>query len=369
MSAHTNKPDAKIRCLVVDDSAFMRQLIATTLASDPAIEVVGTAPDPLIAREKIKLLNPDVVTLDIEMPKMDGIEFLRRLMTLRPTRVLMISSLTSKNADATLVALQMGAIDCLEKPLDTAAGTLATFREALLEKVRLAAAARLGTPGAAPRSRQPARPRVSASARTIIAIGASTGGVEALTHVLRSLPDGLPPIAIVQHMPPRFTESFAQRLNGLCDFEVLEAEDGVEFRPGRAVLARGGYQMEVERRGGQLRCKLFEGAPVSGHAPSVDVLFSSVARLGDAEAVGVILTGMGHDGAKGLLAMRQAGAFTLGQDRQSSLVYGMPRIAAETGAVMGQVSLDRMADAILAAIEDRTPAARQGSAPVTLPVS
>lgn len=359
MSEDHKMPGARIRCLVVDDSAFMRQLISTTLASDPEIDVIGTAPDPLIAREKIKLHNPDVVTLDIEMPKMDGIEFLRRLMTLRPTRVLMISSLTSKNAEATLMALQMGAIDCLEKPLDKDAGTLATFREALLGKVRLAAAARLGSPGAAPQRLTSNRSKAPASGKAMIAIGASTGGVEALTHMLQSLPDGLPPIAIVQHMPPRFTGSFAQRLNGLCSFEVLEAEDGMEFLPGRAVLARGGYQMEVERRGAQLRCRLSEGAQVSGHAPSVDVLFSSVARIGNGQTVGVILTGMGHDGAQGLLEMRRAGAFTLGQDRQSSLVYGMPRIAAEVGAVMQQVSLDRMADAILAAVGGQPPAMRQ----------
>ena len=365
MSEDQKLPGTRIRCLVVDDSAFMRQLISTALASDPGIEVVGTAPDPLVAREKIKLYNPDVVTLDIEMPKMDGIEFLRRLMTLRPTRVLMISSLTSKNAEATLIALQMGAIDCLEKPLDKEAGTLATFREALLEKVRLAAGARLGSPGAVRQRVLPDRPKAQVSGKTMIAIGASTGGVEALTYLLQSLPDGLPPIAIVQHMPPRFTGSFAQRLNGLCSFEVLEAEDGMDFLPGRAVLAQGGYQMEVERRGAQLRCRLSEGVQVSGHAPSVDVLFSSVARISNAQTIGVILTGMGHDGAQGLLEMRRAGAFTLGQDRQSSLVYGMPRIAAEVGAVMQQVSLDRMADAILAAAEGQSSAARQGSDLVT----
>lgn len=351
MSDDRIMPSEKIRCLVVDDSAFMRQLIATSLESDPNIEVVGTAPDPLIAREKIKLYNPDVVTLDIEMPKMDGIEFLRRLMTLRPTRVLMISSLTKKNADATLLALQMGAIDCLEKPLDKDAGTLATFRETLLEKVRLAATARLGSPGAVVQRSLSGLRKVQVNSQSVIAIGASTGGVEALTYLLQSLPDGLPPIAIVQHMPPRFTGSFAQRLNGLCSFEVLEAEDGMEFLPGRAILAQGASQMEVERRGGHLRCRLSEGVPVSGHAPSVDVLFSSVARLSNTQTIGVILTGMGHDGGQGLLEMRRAGAFTLGQDRQSSLVYGMPRVAAELGAVIQQVSLDGMADAILGAVE------------------
>lgn len=340
-----------IRVLVVDDSAFMRQLITTILKSDPGIEVVGTAPDPLIAREKIKTLNPDVLTLDIEMPHMDGIEFLRRLMSLRPTRVLMISTLTSKNADASLRALALGAIDCLEKPLDQLDGTLSLFRAELLEKIRMVAAAQLGAFKPAPRQAPVRRARPRPPGGGFIAIGASTGGVEALNYLLQELPTGLPPIAIVQHMPPRFTASFAQRLDGICALDVREATDGMDIQPNQIVIAPGGLQLEIRRKGDRYQCHVFEGTQVSGHAPSVDVMFSSVAKAAGPDAVGVILTGMGQDGARGLLDMRQAGARTFGQDQHSSLVYGMPRVAAEMGAVESQLALDRIADAIVGAAD------------------
>lgn len=342
-----------IKVLVVDDSAFMRQLITGILSSDPEIEVVGTAPDPLVAREKIKQLNPDVVTLDIEMPHMDGIEFLRRLMTLRPTRVLMISTLTSKNADSTLRALALGAIDCLEKPLDRQDGTLSAFRMELLAKIHVVASAQLGAFTApAPRS-QACKPFRSVSQDCgIIAIGASTGGVEALHYVLQDLPAGLPPIVIVQHMPPRFTAGFANRLNSASDVEVFEAAEGQEIRAGQAALACGGHQFEIRRKGERLFCHVFEGEAVSGHAPSADVLFSSVAASMGPAAIGVILTGMGHDGAQGLLAMRQAGAHTIGQNKQTSLVYGMPRVAAEIGAVEQQAPLDHIPGLIMQWVEN-----------------
>lgn len=348
-----------IKVLVVDDSSLLRQLISSILSEQPDIEVVGTAPDPIIAREKIKLLNPDVVTLDIEMPRMDGLEFLRRLMTLRPTRVLMLSSLTGRNTEATIRALQIGAIDCLEKPVDGADGTLAAFRAALVEKVRLVASAQVGAiatklPSATPRQLTAAR-----SEHDLIAIGASTGGVEALSFLLGELPAGLPPIIVVQHMPPRFTGSFAGRLNAASALEVLEGEDGMELRPGRAIIAPGGYQLEIAKRGARMTCRVFEGELVSGHAPSVDVMFHSVAEALKNAAIGVILTGMGHDGAQGLLAMRKAGAKTFGQDQRSSLVYGMPRAAAERGAVDVQLPLARMPDAIVGAVESAAGSSRR----------
>ncbi len=343
--------NSSIRVLVVDDSAFLRQMISSILSEQPDIEVVGTAPDPIIAREKIKLHNPDVVTLDIEMPRMDGLEFLRRLMTLRPTRVLMLSSLTGRNTEATLRALQIGAIDCLEKPVDSADCTLAMFRAELVEKVRLVASAQIGaittrTPTVAPRQLAATR-----SEHALIAIGASTGGVEALSFLLAELPAGLPPVVVVQHMPPRFTGSFAGRLNTACALEVVEGEDGLELRPGRAVIAPGGYQLEVVKRGARLTCRIYEGPLVSGHAPSVDVMFHSAAEAFKSAAIGVILTGMGNDGAQGLLAMRNAGARTFGQDQRSCLVYGMPRAAAELGAVEAQLPLARIPDAIVDAVE------------------
>jgi two-component system, chemotaxis family, protein-glutamate methylesterase/glutaminase len=341
----------KTRVLVVDDSAFMRQLLSTTLSADPGIEVVGTAADPLIAREKIKQFNPDIVTLDIEMPNMDGLEFLRRLMSLRPTRVLMISSLTQRNAEATIHALQLGAIDCLEKPQGMNDAAIAPFKAALIEKIHLAAAVRMRA-DARPLQLPTRRPvtRIDTQCR-LIAIGASTGGVEALSHVLQGLPADLPPIAIVQHMPGGFTGSFARRLDAACALDVQEAYDGLELLPGHAALATGGFQMEIVQKRSRLYCSIFEGGAVSGHAPSVDVLFHSVAGIIGPDALGVILTGMGKDGAQGLLAMREAGAFTLGQDEASALVYGMPRAAYELGAVIEQSSLGRMASAIMTATE------------------
>lgn len=337
----------RIRVLIVDDSALMRQMLASALADDPAIEVIGSAPDPLIAREKIKTLDPDVVTLDIEMPKMDGLEFLRRLMTLRPTRVLMVSTLTARNSAATLAALELGAVDCLEKPVGLSGYDLEVFAATLRRRVRAVAEAHLSALGRAQAQRVAARP-VPRQRQAIIAIGASTGGVEALNYVFQCLPKDLPPIAIVQHMPPNFTTRFAQRLDGASEIEVFEAVDGMILKPGQAVVAPGGFQLEIERGPTGYRCKVVDSGPVSGHAPSVDVLFTSVAEAAGAAALGVILTGMGHDGAQGLLAMRQAGAVTLAQDQASCLVYGMPRVAAELGAVMRQYPLEQIPEAIVA---------------------
>ncbi|MCA0400623.1 MAG: chemotaxis response regulator protein-glutamate methylesterase [Proteobacteria bacterium] len=343
----------KLRVLIVDDSALMRQIIASMLASDPHIEVVGSAANPNIAREKIKALDPDVITLDIEMPEMDGIEFLCRLMRLRPMRVLMLSSLTGKNTEMTLRALEIGAVDCLEKPLDHGEATLEAFRRDLLDRVHAVGSARLARTGIT----QTGTTRIAArpfNSQSIIAIGASTGGVEALGQVMASLPASLPPIFIVQHMPAKFTPGFARRLDQASALRVREAIDGLEVHPGEAVIAPGGFHLGVKKSGGSFRCRLEDGESVSGHRPSADVLFHSAAReIGNA-AVGVILTGMGRDGAEGLLDMRNRGAWTIGQDERTSLIYGMPRVAFEAGAVCAQLPLQEIAGAIVEA------AAQQG---------
>lgn len=352
LTSSTN-PRAPIRVLVVDDSALMRQMLSTMLGTDPDIEVVGTASDPLIARQKIKQLDPDVVTLDIEMPNMHGLEFLRRLMALRPTRVLMISSLTQKNTEFTLEALATGAVDCLGKPQDATRETeMAAFRETLLQKIHTVASARLrATPAAGPERTLRAMP--GRSWCRFIAFGASTGGVEALSHVFSRLPPGLPPIAIVQHMPGGFTSSFARRLASQSQVEVVEAEDGMPIRAGQAALGPGGHQFEIVRRDGEFCCRIFEAPAPLGHAPSVDILMESVAREAGDRAIGVILTGMGRDGALGMSAMRAAGAVTIGQDEASSLVYGMPRVAFEAGGVERQLPLARVAAEVIAAVEAR----------------
>lgn len=349
----STRPRTPIRVLVVDDSALMRQMLSTMLASDPEVEVVGTASDPLIARQKIKQLDPDVVTLDIEMPNMHGLEFLRRLMALRPTRVLMISSLTQKNTEFTLEALATGAVDCLGKPLDAASATeMEQFRGELMRKVHAVASARLRPPS--PASSGANLRVISAQSRCrFVAFGASTGGVEALSRVFAELPAGLPPIAIVQHMPGGFTGSFARRLGSLSQVQVFEAQDGMPIRAGQAALGPGGRQFEIVRRDGEFRCRIFDGPAPLGHAPSVDTLMESVAHEVGDRAVGIILTGMGRDGALGLGAMRAAGALTLGQDEASSLVYGMPRAAFEAGSVERQLPLGRIAAEITAAVAAR----------------
>ncbi len=340
-----------IRALVVDDSATMRSLIAAALRRDPGIEVVGQAACAAEARQAIKALNPDVVTLDIEMPAMNGLEFLDKIMRLRPMPVVMVSTLTSRGADATLRALELGAFDCVAKP--SVAG-LHAF-DALAATVRAAARARV-------------RPRIcSMTARPlpaapppgfrpdgrVLAIGSSTGGVEALLAILAQLPANCPPTVIAQHMPEMFTRSFAARLNRACAAEVSEATDGAPLLPGRIYLAPGGpAHLQITGSGqiagtGAWRCRLRPGDPVSGHRPSVDVLFASVAKAAGPRALGVILTGMGRDGAQGLLAMRQEGARTLGQDEASCVVYGMPKAAFEMQAVEKQVRLEDIAAEII----------------------
>ena len=332
-----------IRVLVVDDSATMRGLIRTALRWDRGIDVVGEAADPIEARQAIKDLNPDVVTLDVEMPNMNGLDFLERLMRLRPTPVLMVSTLTTRGADATLQALELGAVDCVAKP---SAEEPRTF-ETLAERVRAVAGAKVGAAVTAPQRQ--ALTTEYASDGKVLAIGSSTGGVEALIAVLTRLPANGPATVITQHMPATFTKSFADRLNRLCGMAVSEASDGAPLEPGRAYVAPGGEaHLEVSLAGGKPHCRLRRGETVNGHRPSVDVLFNSVAQAYGAKALGVILTGMGRDGAQGLLSMREAGARTLGQDEATSVVYGMPRAAFELGAVERQTSLGRIAGEIVA---------------------
>ncbi|MFZ4808609.1 MAG: protein-glutamate methylesterase/protein-glutamine glutaminase [Hyphomicrobiaceae bacterium] len=340
---------AKTRVLIVDDSALIRQLLTRMLSSDPDIEVVDTAPDPLIAREKIKRLNPDVVTLDIEMPRMDGIEFLRKIMALRPMPVVMVSSLTQEGADATLRALEIGAVDFVAKPTSDLQSGLLQKQAEIIQKVKVAAAARVRTRAVAD-SGPPQMLKTGpgyASTEKIIAIGASTGGVEAVTQILRILPADSPAVLVTQHMPERFTTSFARRLDGLCAINVSEARHGVRILPGHAYIAPGSTHLELGRSGANYVCHVERTELVSGHCPSVDVLFHSVARAAGANAVAAILTGMGKDGADGLLAMRKAGAHTIGQDEATCVVYGMPRVAYEAGAVESQLPLAKIAAELL----------------------
>jgi two-component system chemotaxis response regulator CheB len=331
-----------IRVLVVDDSATMRSLISSALRRDPQIEVVGQAGDPIEARAAIKALNPDVVTLDIEMPNMNGLEFLEKIMRLRPMPVIMVSTLTMAGADATLQALELGAVDCVAKPTGVASGPEA-FGD-LIEKVKTAA-------------RSSVRPRANTAkvdrranykpGKDIVAIGSSTGGVEALLTILSSFPENCPPTVITQHMPATFTKSFAARLDRSSGPSVAEAYDGAPLEVGKVYLAPGGEtHLEVVRSGG-LRCRLRSSDHVNGHRPSVDVLFNSVSNAVKDGAVGVILTGMGRDGADGLKTLRQAGARTLGQNEATCVVYGMPRTAFEIGAVERQLPLPAIGPAIL----------------------
>jgi two-component system, chemotaxis family, protein-glutamate methylesterase/glutaminase len=338
-----------IRVLIVDDSALIRQILTDILSKAPGITVVGTAPDPIVAREKIRMLNPDVLTLDLEMPRMDGLTFLSRLMALRPMPVLVISTLTQKGADAAIRAMELGAVDYVPKPLLGIADGMAELGAEIVAKVRAAALAR-------PRARNEtavqapplvADPRLSTAGR-IVAVGASTGGVEALQRMLTRLPATSPALLITQHMPPGFTTAFANRLDGQCAITVLEATDGRRVLPGHAYIAPGARHLELRRSGAHYECRVHEGPAVSGHRPSVDVLFRSVAATVGAHALGIILTGMGRDGADGLLEMRKAGARTLGQNEASCVIYGMPKAAMQAGAVQTEMPLERLTEAIVA---------------------
>ncbi|WAP67401.1 protein-glutamate methylesterase/protein-glutamine glutaminase [Jiella pelagia] len=333
--------------LVVDDSVTMRALIKHALSRDPDIVVVGEASNPFEARDKMKQLDPDVVTLDVEMPNMNGIEFLEKIMTLRPTPVIMVSNLTAPGAAATLAALEIGAFDCIAKP--SARETMFTELPGLIKEAARAKAgmAKRRKGGAAPRHAvgEPARDR-RMHLPDLVAIGSSTGGVEALMQVLSEFPANCPATVIVQHLPAAFTGSFAARLDRVSQARVVEAKGGEPLLPGHVYLAPGGQRHMIVKAGSRPSVALVESETISGHRPSVDVLFTSIAKNFGGSTCGVILTGMGRDGAQGLLEMRRAGANTLGQDEESSLVYGMPRVANEIGAVARQLPLGKIAKQI-----------------------
>ena len=345
-----------IKVLIVDDSALMRALLTEIIGGAADLEVVGAAPDPIAARDMIKVLNPDVLTLDVEMPKMDGLEFLGRLMKLRPMPVVMISSLTAKGSEVTLQALELGAVDFVAKPRAESVSLLQGYTEEIRDKIRAAKGAHLRRPpslAAAPVQRVAAPSGLSSRVlnEKIIAIGASTGGTEAIKEVLVRLPAEVPGIVMVQHMPETFTPSFAKRLDGLSALRVIEAQGGERIMPGHAYLAPGHSHMTIKRVGNGWVTELNQAEPVNRHRPAVDVLFNSVAKEVGRNAIGVILTGMGKDGAQGMLAMRQAGAWNIGQDQESCVVYGMPREAAQVGAVDEVVSLNNVAPRVLARLQ------------------
>ena len=350
----------KTRVLIVDDSALVRQLLSAIIAAEPDLEVVGTAYDPYDARAKIKRLNPDVLTLDVEMPRMDGITFLGNLMRLRPMPVIMVSSMTEQGADTTLQALELGAVDFVAKPRVDISRSLQDYAREICDKIRTAARARVSAlerrpPPAIPKHDadavllQNAFPRRLRTSDCVIAIGASTGGTEAIKQVLCSLPADAPGVLIAQHIPAAFSGPFAERLNRYAEISICEARDGQQVLPGHAYIAPGNQHLLLERSGARYVCRLHHGPPVNRHRPSVDVLFRSVAMHAGANAVGVILTGMGDDGAKGLLEMCQAGAYTLAQDEASSVVWGMPGEAVKLDAAADVLPLDQIAAAILTA--------------------
>ena len=339
---------SRIRALVVDDSPTMRALISSLLRRDPEIEVVGVAADPNEARQAVKDLNPDVMTLDIEMPNMSGLEFLEKLMRLRPMPVVMVSTLTTAGAEETLRALELGAVDCVAKPSNTI-GARDGLGD-LADRVKAAARARVRPTQAAA---GPAAPSGYKPSGDVVAIGSSTGGVEALLNVIGAFPEACPPTVITQHMPATFTKSFAARLDRATPAKVQEAFDGALLEPGHVYLAPGGVTHLEVTRGAGLRCRLRATDTVNGHRPSVDVLFRSIAEACGSAAVGVILTGMGNDGASGLGAMRAAGARTLGQNEETCVVYGMPKVAFETGAVEHQLPLEKIGSRILTLTEAR----------------
>ncbi len=342
---------AKIRVLIVDDSALVRSLLAEIVNREPDMEAIGAAPDPLVAREMIRTSNPDVLTLDVEMPRMDGLDFLERLMRLRPMPVVMVSTLTERGAEVTLRALELGAVDFVAKPRIGIAGGMQELAREITDRIRAAAQSkprrRAAAPPAAPHGFAAVKPRPASYSRLstekLIAIGASTGGTEAIREVLTPLPADCPAVLITQHMPPGFTRSFAQRLDSLCRITVSEAENGERVLPGHAYIAPGGRHMRLARSGSNYVVALDDGEPVNRHRPSVDVLFRSVAANAGPNALGVMLTGMGKDGAAAMLEMKRAGSFTIAQDEASCIVFGMPKEAIALGAVDEVLPLARIA--------------------------
>ncbi|WP_179526466.1 chemotaxis response regulator protein-glutamate methylesterase [Ectopseudomonas composti] len=347
-----------IKVMIVDDSAVVRQVLSGSLSEHSGIEVIGTAADPLFALDKMQREWPDVIVLDVEMPRMDGISFLKKLMAEHPTPVVICSTLTEKGAATTMEAMAAGAVAIVTKPQAGLRQFLLEATEELANAIRAASQARLKRLAPPPMAAAPKLnadvilPASNASAMTrtterIVAIGTSTGGTQALEYILTALPRVCPGIVIVQHMPERFTAAFAERLNGLCQIEVLEARHGDRVMPGRALIAPGGRHMLLKRSGAQYMVEVVDGPPVSRHKPSVDVLFRSTARAAGANATGIIMTGMGDDGARGLREMHEAGAFTLGQDEASCVVYGMPKEAKKIDAVSREISLEQIPSYIL----------------------
>ncbi|MCC8180426.1 MAG: chemotaxis response regulator protein-glutamate methylesterase [Planctomycetes bacterium] len=349
---------AKIKVLVVDDSPVVRNILTRELGKDSSIEVIGSAPDAFVARDKIVALRPDVITLDIEMPKMDGLTFLRKLMEWFPIPVIIVSGLTPKGCSLSLEALEIGAVDVIEKPALTNERALADFSTRLIDQVKAASLVRFrktDAGAAAARSRPPVQlgapkpsgRRLGKKTNKIIAIGASTGGTEALKTVLEKMPVDCPPIMIVQHMPGTFTKAFAERLNRQTPIEVLEATDGMEVKQGRAIIGNGNLHLLIRKGPGKWIAETRDGPLVCRHKPSVEVLFNSFAKHVGSNAIGVMLTGMGRDGADAMKNMRDAGAKNIAQDEKSCVVFGMPKEAIKTGAVERIVPLDMVTDAVL----------------------
>jgi two-component system chemotaxis response regulator CheB len=335
-----------IKVLVVDDSALIRSLLSEIVRADNELQLVGVAPDAYVARDLIKQHSPDVITLDVEMPRMDGLTFLDKLMKGRPTPVVMISSLTERGSEATLRALELGAIDFVAKPKLGIAEGMQAYAEEIRAKLKVAARARMIRRIAVERPVERGLPIVGTE--KLIAIGASTGGTEAIKEVLLGLPADSPGVVITQHMPAGFTRSFAARLDKLCRISVSEARDGDRILPGTALIAPGGLHMEVARSGANYVARLSEAPPVNGHRPAVDVMFNSAARCAGRNLIAALLTGMGKDGARGLLEIREAGGYTVAQDEASCVVYGMPREAAEIGAAEEVLALEEIGPALLA---------------------
>ena len=347
-----------IRVLVVDDSALVRNILSQGLSLDPGIEVVGTAPDPYIARDKIVELQPDVLTLDVEMPRMDGVAFLRKLMPQYPIPIVMVSSLTQRGKQITMEALDAGAVDFVTKPTSNVAAGLTGMLMELRSKVKIASTANVShwkgrRPVVSSKSTVFTTSALAESTDKVIAIGASTGGTEAIRRVIENFPATTPGTVIVQHMPGGFTKMFSDRLNQLCQMQVKEAEHGDRVRTGLILIAPGGKQMEVVRSGGFYQVRLGNEEKVSGHCPSVDVMMHSVSQHVGANAVGAMLTGMGQDGAEGMLAMKQAGSRCIAQDEASSVVFGMPKVAFEKGGAERLVPLDKISTSLLSLLTEK----------------
>ncbi len=346
---------AMIKVLIVDDSAVVREILSTELARHTDIEVVGTAPDPYIARDKILKSEPDVITLDIEMPRMDGITFLEKLMKAKPMPVIILSTLTPKGCATAIRALDLGAIEVLHKPELDVSYKLNEMMTILVDKIKAAALAKPKIEQRSVRLKPASRSYVKDAAMIkttdkVVAIGASTGGTEAIRHILPLLPANFPGIVLTQHMPANFTKTFSDSLDKICAMDVKEAEDNDTVRPGLVLIAPGNYHMLLHRSGARYYVKVKDGPVVHHQRPAVDILFESVAKYAGANAVGVILTGMGKDGAAGLLKMREKGAYTLGQDEESCVVYGMPKTAYDIGAVKTETSLDNIPDELMQAV-------------------